>query len=84
MYRASKALEKLIEKICLCGTTELQEETIRNWIKIHVRDIKKCSFPYRSIEAWNKLDAEVINSRNIHNFKSKLDNSIFGGGTVQA
>ena len=36
------------------------------------------SFPYRSIEAWNKLDAEMINARNIHDFKSKLDNSRFG------
>ena len=48
------------------------------------RDIRKYSFPYRSIEAWNKLDAEVINARNIHNFKSKLDSIIFGDGTVRA
>ena len=47
-------------------------------------DIKKYSFPYRSIVAWNKLDAEVINARNIHEFKSKLDNSRFGDGTVRA
>ena len=39
---------------------------------------KKC----RSIEAWNKLDAEVINARNIYDFKSKLDNIRFGDGTV--
>ena len=31
---------------------------------------KKYSFPYRSIEAWNKLDAEVINAININYFKS--------------
>ena len=45
---------------------------------------KRYSFPYRSIEAWNKLDTEVINARNIHEFKSKLDNSRFGDGTVRA
>ena len=39
---------------------------------------KKHSFPGR----WNRLDAEVINARYIHNFKSKLDNSKFGDGTV--
>ena len=44
---------------------------------------KKNSFPYRSIEAWNKLDAKVINARNIHDFKSKLDYSRFGDGTVR-
>ena len=43
---------------------------------------KKIQLPYRSIEAWNKLDAEVINARNIHDFKSKLDNR-FGDGTVR-
>ena len=45
---------------------------------------KKYSFPYRNIEAWNKLDAEVINARNIHDFKSKLDNSRFGDEIVRA
>ena len=43
---------------------------------------KKYSCPYRSIKVWNKLDAEVINARNIHDFKSKLENSKFGDGTV--
>ena len=40
------------------------------------RDIKECSR-----ETLNKLDAEVINVRNIHDFKSKLDNNRFGDGT---
>ena len=47
------------------------------------RGIKKYSFSYRSIEAWNKLDAEVTNARNIHDFKSKLDNSRFGDGPLR-
>ena len=45
---------------------------------------KEYNFPYRSIEAWNKLDAAVINVTNIHDLKSKLDNSRFGDGTVRA
>ena len=36
------------------------------------------------IEARNKLDAEIINARNIHDFKNKLDNSRFGDGVVRA
>ena len=32
----------------------------------------------------NKLNAEVINARNIHDFKTKLDNSRYGDGTVRA
>ena len=45
---------------------------------------KKYSFLKRSIAAWNKLDAAVINARNIHDFKRKLDNSRFGDGTIRA
>ena len=45
---------------------------------------KKNSFPYRSTEVWNKLDAEIINARNIDYFKSKLDKGRFGDGTVRA
>ena len=60
--------------ICLCEMTEIQG--------LHARQ-KKYSFLYRSIEAWNKLDDEVINARNINDFKSKLVNSRFGDGTVR-
>ena len=42
------------------------------------------SHNYRSIEAWNKLDAEIINAINIYDLKNKLDNSRFGDETVQA
>ena len=48
------------------------------------RNIRTYSFPYRSIEVWSKHDAEVINARNIHDFKSKLDDRRFGDGTVRA
>ena len=46
------------------------------------RNTKKYSFPYRRIEDLNKFDAEVINAGNIHDFKSKLDDSRFRDGTV--
>ena len=35
------------------------------------------------MEAWNEFDAAVIDARNIHDFKSKLDNSGFRDGTVR-
>jgi len=40
------------------------------------------SFPYRRIEIWNNLDAEVVHARNINEFKAKLDNKRYGDGTV--
>ena len=76
VYKASKGLEKI-------GREDLFVWNNRN-IKGHEKKLKrtackrdkkkKYSFPYRSIETWNKLDAEVINTRNVHDFKSKLDN----------
>ena len=38
------------------------------------RDIKKYSFPYRTVDVWNALDREVVEAATIHNFKMKLDN----------
>ena len=38
------------------------------------RDIKKYSFPYRTVDVWNALDREVVEAVTIHNFKMKLDN----------
>ena len=69
--------------ICVCGTTITRGHEKKLKRTSCKRDIKKYSFPYRSIEAWNKLDAEVINARNIHDFKSKVDNR-FRNRTVQA
>ena len=60
-------------------TTRIHEKKLKR--ATCKRDIIKYCFPFRSIEAWNKLDAEMINARNIHDFKSKLVNSRFGYGT---
>ena len=58
----------------------IREETKKDYMQ---ERHKRYSFPYRSIETWYKLDAKVINARNIHDFKSKLDNSRFRDGTVR-
>ena len=36
-------------------------------------DVKKYSFPYRSIETWNKLNAEVVCAVSVCQMKEKLD-----------
>ena len=48
------------------------------------RDIKKFSFPQRSIEVWNKLDTEIVHAKSISEFKAKLDKSRYGDGTGRA
>ncbi len=48
------------------------------------RDIKKFSFPYRSIAKWNGLKEETVCAKTIHEFKAKLDLEGYGGGTARA
>ena len=61
VYRASKSLEKkLIEMMFVWDDrTRGHEKKLKK--TTCKRDMKKYSFPYRSIEAWNKLDAKIIN-----------------------
>ncbi len=49
----------------------------------HRRDVKKYSFPHRSITAWNGQDEEIVCAKSIHEFKDKLDKKRNGNGTVQ-
>ena len=37
-------------------------------------DVRKYSFPYRSVGKWNQLEEKVVCARNIHIFKQNLDN----------
>ena len=37
-------------------------------------DAKKYAFSHRVVEHWNKLPYDVVNSKNINDFKNKLDN----------
>ena len=84
MYRASKGLGKIDREDVCVGRQKYKrtrEETEKDYMQ---ERYKKYNFPYRSIDVWNKLDAEVINARNIHDFKSKLDNNKFKEGTIRA
>jgi len=46
--------------------------------------VKKFSSPSRSIDAWSGRDTEVVQARNIHDFKTKLDKSRYGDRTIRA
>lgn len=47
-------------------------------------DVRKYSFPYRSIDKWNSLGEEVVCARSIHKFKENLDKVELGSGTIRA
>ena len=48
------------------------------------RDVKKYSFPQRSIEKWNSLSAEVVGAVSVKQMKERLDGSRTGDGTNRA
>ena len=48
------------------------------------KDVKKHSFPNRAIEGWNKLPAEVIEVKNIGDFKKRYDEHMREGRKQQA
>ncbi len=61
-----------------------QEGIVRNCKRVPVGDMKKYSFPYRSIAVWNRLKEETVCVRTIHEFKAKLDLEHHGDGTARA
>ncbi len=85
MYRLQEGLENLDREDMMVrddsGTRgnnkKLKEISYR-------RDVKKYSFPHRSITTWNGLDEEIVCTKSIHEFKDKLDKKCYGDGTVRA
>lgn len=47
------------------------------------RDVKKNSFPQRTVAVWNKLGRDVVEAKTIHTFKDRLDLSRYGDGTAR-
>ncbi len=74
LYRVQEGLEKLERQDLVEGEGR---ETRGNSDKLKKcicrRDVKKCSFPYRSIAIGNRLKEGIVCVRTIHEFRSKLD-----------
>ncbi|MPC88953.1 hypothetical protein E2C01_083879 [Portunus trituberculatus] len=47
-----------------------------------LRNIKKFSFPHRTVEIWNGLSEETVAVESVHKFKEKLDNSRYGERSI--
>lgn len=85
LYRLLSGMEKLDrEHLFIMNERETRGHGRKLKVTTCRRDIKKFSFPHRSIEAWNGLEGEVVCATNIHDFKEKLDKNSYGNGTVQA
>ena len=46
-----------------------------------IRDIRKYSFPQRTITIWNGLEENIVNATRVHCFKARLDKVRYQGGT---
>ncbi|MPC85571.1 hypothetical protein E2C01_080352 [Portunus trituberculatus] len=46
-----------------------------------LRNIKKFSFPHRTVDIWNGLSEEIVAAESVHKFKEKLDKCRYGGRT---
>ena len=44
-------------------------------------DIKKYSFPHRTVDIWNNLKEEVVAAKSVHMFKERLDDFGYGDRT---
>ena len=85
LYRIQEGLEKLDREDLV---EHEGRETRGNSKKLKKgvcrRDIKKFSFPYRSIAVWNGLKEETVCPKISHEFKSKLDLERYGDRTARA
>ena len=74
MFRCVKGFER-IDKVDFVtrdeGRTRGHEFKLKK--VVCKSNVRKFSFPYRSIECWNGLEEEVVQARNIQTFKKKLD-----------
>ena len=49
-----------------------------------LKDVKKYSFPYRSVNVWNALSKDTVEASSVHQMKERLDKSRSGDGTARA
>ncbi len=73
---------KIIHGIDILDRENLIKMASRNYLRGHPKkiikdvctnDVKKYSFPYRSIDTWNKLSIDMVCAASVSQMKEKLD-----------
>ena len=84
LYRMQEGLEKLDrEDLVVHDRSGTRGNSKKLKKSVCRRDVKKYSFPYRSVSTWNGLDEETVCAKTIHEFKDKLDKKRYGDGTAR-
>ena len=85
MYKVVNGMEKIDRPDLVVGLGEQSRQTRGHSKRVRksqsLRDIRKYSFPHRSVDVWNSLSEEVVLAANIHTFKERLDKYRYGDGT---
>ena len=80
-----KGLEKLdTEDLLIWDTRDTRRHGKKLKKDICRRDIQKCSFPQRCVEAWNGLEKGIVHARTVDEFKAKLDTYRYRDGIARA
>ncbi len=83
MYRLYEGLENLDREDLMVRDESGTRKNRKILKKIsYRRDVKKYSFPHRSITTWNGQDEEIVCTKSIHEFKDKLHKKCYGDRTV--
>ena len=82
MYKLVNKMEKVDRQDLVQHIEEGTRRTRGHQKKIRksrcTGDIKKYSFPHRTVDIWNELREEVVMADNVHLFKEKLDAYRYG------
>ena len=83
LYKFTSGIDKLDRNdlVEIERTRELRGHRKKLKKGICRRDIKKYSFPYRSVEIWNGLSKEIVEAGSVHQMKEKLDKRSLGDRT---
>lgn len=86
MYKIVKGIEKIDRQDLVLLANEEGRRTRGHSKKIRKSkcsgDIRKYSFPHRTVDIWNGLSEEVVAADNVHKFKEKLDRWRHGDRTL--
>ena len=85
MFKLVNNMEKLDREDLVVKVEEHERRTRGHMKKLKksqcLGDIKKYSFPHRTVETWNNLKEEVVAVTSVHIFKEKLDKFGYGDRT---
>ena len=84
MYRIVSGIDALDRSdLVVRDLTSVRQHGKKLKLGVCRRDVKKHSFPQRTVRIWNDLEKEVVEAKTIHEFKEKLDKTRYRDSTAR-